>query len=292
MNLKKAVQEFCTKQQYTILSEMREGRVFHVRDSSGKPFVLKIDPLDPKRRPGKPKGIAQGETGVEGRKMEHAFAVMKDYRFFTLCLPAVYGMGRYEEAFDWFLMKWYDGEPFAWSMEDGGKDMPEDSAAQIAMMVFDLTQVPVLKFSKKVDTKNYEEYLTALAQNTKTYTAVVEEARKFIQDAPPTLFTIQNGAFSPGNMLQLEESVVLFDWAGTQITVVEEVVVDMLLHMWNNAAWQKRFIQEVTYLLELQPEWFLHMMRIRAIEKLQESDAESAPWYSAITKYREQPLQI
>lgn len=279
------IKQFFQEQKLVLIEELKPDRVFVVEGGELKrKMVLKIDPIEADRRPGKAKGLPRGEYLLEARRMEEAFKIMKDYRFFKLCLPGVYGMGRYGEEFDWLLMKHYEGTRFEWSESDedqdilGGKALSESSAADIAMMVFDLTQVPPLKFTKKVETKNYPEAVAQLVEKCKTVSSLgielkeieqaAEEWLKFFEEKHATLYTIQNGDFYPRNFLQLEESIVLLDWEDAKITTVEEVIAYCTILMWNNPAWQQRFLKEVGYLLAINEEWLKHMLRYRALEQL------------------------
>lgn len=269
-----------------MLQEIKKDRVFLVDDASqGKRMIVKIDVLDAAQRPGKAKGIAKGDALAESARMEQAFAVMKDYRFFKLCLPAVYGMGRYKDAFDFVLFKQYDGEHFAWSEYDdqpkilGGSAIPVSSAGSIAMMIFDLTLVPVLKFSKKVPTRNYPERVRQLSEEASaaidkgliTRTAVdarVQEWLAFFDQKKPTLYCIQNGDFYPRNFLQLAESIVLLDWESALISSVEEVIAYEHVLMWGNPAWQERFLKEARSLIDVNEEWLEQMIRFCALKQL------------------------
>lgn len=283
-----AIQTFFKEEGYQLVEEVKADRVF-VLDGGpmNRRVILKIDFLDSEHRPGKPKGIAKGEAHAESVRMEQVFAVMKDYRFFKLCLPAVYGMGRYREDFDWIVFKWYDGARFAWSEKEsgeallGGHAVPVSSAKAIAMVVFDLTQVPVLKFSKKVPTRNYPAHVEQLRASAGLAAAVkkgyVTQERvdvllgewiTFFDRKVPTIYTIQNGDFYPRNMLQLSESIVLLDWDSAVISTVEEVIAYEYLLMWGNLEWQKKFLAEVEYLMDVNQEWLAQMMTFRALHQL------------------------
>lgn len=296
-----SIQSFLEENGYQYISELHPDHALVVE---GGPFkrrvLLKVDWLDAAHRPGKPKGIAKGDALQESKRMEQVFAVMKDFRFFKLCLPGMYGMGRYQDQFDWVIFKWYDGERFAWSEHDdepavlGGKAIPPSMARDAAMMVFDLTQVPVLKFSKKVPTRNYPEETKALQGNAAAAVslgfvtqvevdALCTALLAFFEKKVPTLYTIQNGNFYPRNFLQLAESIVLLDWDSAVISTVEEVIAYEWILMWGNPEWQKTFLNELEYLMDVNQEWLAQMIKYRALHQL--------VFWAGITRENEKKVQ-
>ncbi|MBI2411359.1 MAG: hypothetical protein HYV32_05700 [Candidatus Kerfeldbacteria bacterium] len=286
MSFEQSIQQFFAENGFQLVKEIKRERAYVVNNGPrGAQVMVKIEPLDAEHRPGKPKGKARGAIAQESARMEEVFKLMKDYRFFKLCLPAVFGMGRYQDLFDWTMYKYYEGERYQWSEYDtdadtlGGRAIPAQAAADMAMMVFDFTQVPVLKFNKKVPTKNYVEDIAVLTEQVSVLVAAevltqqevetaLQEFREFYDKKIPTLYTIQNGNFYPRNFLRLTETIVVFDWESAQITTVEEVVAYMYILMWENPEWQKRFLVELAYLLEIQHEWLTHMIRYRALKQL------------------------
>jgi len=200
-------------------------------------------------------------------------------------LPAVFGMGRFEDYFDWVIYKYYEGKVYPWSEKNnqstelGGAAISPENASEVAMLVFDLTQVPVLKFSQKVETKNYPEELASLTISgevaVKAELISAEELNQaltrlgvFYDKKVPTLYTIQNGDFYPRNFLKLKESIVLLDWESAGITTVEEVVAYGHLLMWNNPEWQKLFLSELHNLLDLNEEWLRMMQLLVALKQV------------------------
>lgn len=286
MTLDQSIQQFFTENGFQLVKEIKKERSYLLNNGPrGAQIIINIEPLDAEHRPGKSKGKARGAIAAETARMEEVFKLMKDYRFFKLCLPAVFGMGRYQEAFDWTMCKYYEGERYQWSEYDkdtetlGGRAIPVHAAADMAMLVFDFTQVPVLKFNKKVATKNYVEDLATLTPEAATVVqpgmlqqeeveTVLQELRVFYDKKIPTLYTIQNGNFYPRNFLRLSETIVVFDWKSAQITTVEEVIAYMYILMWENLKWQQRFLEELDYLLEINPEWLTQMIRYRALKQL------------------------
>jgi hypothetical protein len=235
--------------------------------------VIVLDHIDPERRPGKPKGKARGQALVGLERMEEIFQVMKDYRFFKLCLPAVFGMGRYGESFDWLMLKYYEGDRYN---EAEGK-VPQELAAETAMMLFDLSQVPVLKLSKRVATEHYPNRLDALhpqmavlvehgLMNAERVEALVAQWRAFFEKKVPTLYTIQNGDFRPDNFLHLSESIVLLDWAQSLVTAMEDAAAHCWIAMWRQPEWQKSFVREIEYLVDMNPEWLAVMKQWSAVQ--------------------------
>lgn len=286
--LSQTIEQFFADEHYAVVKEIQLNRSYVVDGGPrGQRLLVKIDPIEAERRPGKPKGKGRGKSMVENARMEEIFKLMKDYRFFKLCLPAVFGMGRYREAFDWVLLKYYDGDEYQWSEKDsapdalGGKAISVDSASEIAIMVFDLTQVPVLKFSKKVETTNYKDEFAALKKRMTTdgiktipasqqeIESAVQLLEQFVQKEVPTLFTIQNGDFYPRNFLHLEESILLLDWEDARISAVEELIAYISLLMWGNEKWIERFHVELNHLVEMNTEWLTSMMLYRSLLQLE-----------------------
>ncbi len=274
-NLTTEIEAFFALEKWTQEEVIKKDHVFVVKDKSKKKMVVKIDPIVQDRESGRRYGIAKGGEYNQQQNMEQAFSVMKDFRFFRLCLPAVFGMGRYNNRFDWVLYKYYDGKRYKWSEKNddediiGGKAVPVATATEMAMMICDLAQVPVLKFSKKVLTKNYIIDLEEIKKQLKDTNIegisneqlknAVEQLEAFYEKKLPTLYVIQNGDFYPRNMVKMQESIVLIDWESVGITTVEEVIAYAHMLMWNNPKWQEAFLSEVRALLDVREEWLQKM---------------------------------
>ncbi len=273
--LAEAVAAFVREQGFTLVREFVPDHSYVIdHGPRDRQALVVIDPINPERRPGKPKGKAQGREMRALERMEEIFQVMKDFRFFALCLPGVFGMGRYGESFDWVMLKYYDGTRY----DETRGDVPMELAAEAAMMVFDLTQVPVLKFSKKVETEHYPNRLKTLHPQ---FSVLVEHGivsaeraeelvnhwSTFFDQNVPTLYTIQNGCFSPKKFLHLEESIVLLDWADARVTTVEDVVAYCWIAMFRQPQWQSRFLDEVQQLLDTNPEWLSVMKQWNAAQR-------------------------
>jgi hypothetical protein len=273
--MQESVQEWCASQGMTFERELKPD-VSYVASGGprGQQVVVVVDPIDPARRPGKPKGKAAGKAMKELERMEQMFMVMKDYRFFRLCLPGVYGMGRYGEVFDWVMLKYYEGE----RVDETTGELSASLAVEGAMMVFDLTQVPVLKFHKTVATEHYPNRVIELhpcmtllvehgVMSAERVETIVAEWNTFFERKVPTLYTVQNGDFRPHNWLRLTEATVLLDWKEARITTLEDVVAHCWISMWRQPEWQERFVREVTYLIDLNPEWLAVMKQWHAVQR-------------------------
>jgi len=268
MNFQQHIEAFCKEQGVVFERDLKTGVSFvAAHGPRDQKVVFVLDPIDPERRPGKPKGKASGKAMMELKRMEEIFRVMKDFRFFKLCLPGVFGMGRYGESFDWVMLKYYEGVRY--SEADG--QIPDSLAAEAAMMVFDMVQVPVLKFAKAVQTEHYPNRVAELhpqmsllvehgVVSAERCEELVADWKAFFEKTVPTLYTIQNGNFRPGKFLHLDESVVLLDWGTARITAAEDVIAYCLHALWRQPKWQQRFLKELEYLLDIQPEW-LHIMK-------------------------------
>lgn len=211
-----------------------------------------------------PQSRAQGELIVvpteekhplfdEYRVQERVFRVMKDYRFFQLCLPAVFGMGCVDQKWDWVLRKRYVGRTYE------SAPFPHELAREMAMIVFDLSQVPVLKFKKDVKSVNYTE---EIAQFRNTYPDEAQQLSDFFARAVPTLYCITNGACLPEYLTHLDESILLRNWMNARIVALEEIVAELVLHIYPDTEWIELFMRELANYVDVQPEWFAHMLML------------------------------
>ncbi|MCW1930463.1 MAG: hypothetical protein KIH62_004055 [Candidatus Kerfeldbacteria bacterium] len=176
----------------------------------------------------------------EYKVQERVFRVMKDFRFFQLCLPAVYGMGCVDDKWDWVLRKRYTGETYAHA------PYPQTLAREMAVLVFDLSQVPVLKFKKDVVSVNYTEQAPEFAD--------------FFARSVPTLYCITNGACIPESLIHLEESIVLNNWTNARIVALEEIVAELILHVYPDTVWLDMFMRELSNYVDVNSEWLEYML--------------------------------
>lgn len=243
----------------------------------------------------------------EYRTQEEVFRVMKDYRFFRLCLPAIFGMGSIE-GYDWVLRKQYDGLQYpSASQQDVTCPWPEALARDMAMMTFDLSQVPVLKFSKKVPATSYEERLHALKaviesqQYTESVRLYIQEAcariQTIIAERTPTLFMITNGAFYPENCIQLPESIVLTSWRDARIVAREEVIAQLLLSAIQFPDWCDRYLRECDKYLDIEPAWLMAMIDLLTIERMLQHPSRAEEYLAVREKTlenreREMPMEV
>lgn len=201
---------------------------------------------------------------------ERVFRVMKDYRFFQLCLPAVFGMGCVDGQWDWVLRKQYLGAQYGQALSTKCP-WPLQLAREMAMIIFDLSQVPVLKFKKDIEATNYPEALEQFQeqcahidlseQDRAMLNSYVSEMSAFFAQNIPTLYCITNGALYPESLTHLPESIVVRNWEGARIVALEHIIADLVYHALPHTEWIAALMNEVSMLCDVQPEWMKQMMR-------------------------------
>jgi hypothetical protein len=102
-------------------------------------------------------------------------------------------------------------------------------------------------------------------ESSATWTEWLNSASAFFETKRPSLYTIQNGACTPENMVHLSETIVLNDWTRARITTVEDLASYVVTHAWFHPEWTKQFLNTLSNYLDLDPEWMTHMIRWNAL---------------------------
>ncbi len=188
------------------------------------------------------------------------------------------------------ILPFYEGETFneKWNEKTGGILLGLDLSVEIPEILRELSTIAIgtVLDNKKLQnisrfTFNTEEYLPEFDSITNRIVSrgllekeESDKAREMIIKKFPSKLMISNGDFYPRNLIRLPDNkLVLIDWETWNtnspayiVDHAENIAAFCFVHMWNNPAWQKNYVNELRKRFDMNKEDFQRAILIKSLE--------------------------